>query len=96
MPFLDIPRASPKSREISAIRSVLMGILALTTASSKRLLLRLVTFTRVLKDRLEWLMAKPCFDELYEAFPSWVWDAEINGESIKKAKTGAKYFIKPP
>jgi hypothetical protein len=73
-----------------------MGILALTTASSKSLFFRLVTFTLVLKDRLEWLMVKPAFEELYEAFPVWVWVKEKAGKSSSKARTGPKRFIQPP
>jgi hypothetical protein len=92
-PFPGISKAFPSSREISAILSALMGILALTTASSKRLFVKLVTFTLVLKDRLEWPMVKPSFEELYEAFPVWVWVKEKTGKSRKKARTGPKRCI---
>jgi hypothetical protein len=92
-PFRDISRAFPRSRETSAILSGLMGILALTTASSNKLFRRLVTFTLVLKDRLEWPMVKPSLEELYEAFPVWVWVKEKTGKSRKKTKTEPKRFI---
>jgi hypothetical protein len=64
MPVRAIPMASPTSREIAAIQAGRMGIRPLTVASTDRLLLKLVTRTLVLKDKLGWDIKKPVFDAL--------------------------------
>jgi hypothetical protein len=86
MPFRAIPMASPVSREISAIRSALIGIRPLTVASTDRLLLKFVTRTLVLKDKLGWDIKNPVLDALYEALPVWDWEKQKSGKNRPKIK----------